>query len=137
MLSLSNFLGLNLCGILDVPWFCALSRVFLTLWWRFPQDVEMCFMSTQTKHDEICVGSIYAVTRVWIEILLRSLRPDKIENLMFSFTGNKSIRKYDLEIFPVLVIIESLNNIEHKRFGETVHKFCSRSNDVRVEHGFT
>ena len=97
----------------------------------------MSLMGTQTKHDEIRVGSINAVTRVWIKIFLRSLGSDKIENFMFSFARNKRIGKYDLEVFPLLPFVESLNNIQHKCFRKTMHKLSTRSDDIGVKDSIT
>ena len=61
-------------------------------------NVEIWFVRAKPEHNEISVCSVETVFRVWIVVFGISLDTNKIENFMFTFTWNSSVREDDLEV---------------------------------------
>jgi len=61
-------------------------------------NVEIWFVCAKPEHNEISVCSVEAVFRVRRVVFGISLDTNKIENFMFTFTWNASVREDDLEV---------------------------------------
>jgi len=58
---------------------------------RLPEYVEVGLVGAQAKHDQIGVGPIDTMTSVWFVTWLGTLRTDKFEDLVFSFSRDRGI----------------------------------------------
>jgi len=70
---------------------------------------------------------------VWIVPWLASLGADEVQDLVFSLSRDRSIRKDDLESLPKMIILEAISDIILQRLGESVHKLSSRSDDIFIK----
>ena len=111
--------------------FCAL--LFELCHKGFPEDTKVRFMSAQAKHDKVSISPIHAMPSVWIVPWLASLGADEVQDLVFSLSRDRSIRKDDLESLPKMIILEAISDIILQRLGESVHKLSSRSDDIFIK----
>lgn len=99
----------------------------------FSQDEEMSLMGRQTQHDQVCICAVDAVARVRVIVRLCSLRPDEVQDLVFTLTGYKRIGEEDHEVLPGWACVHLLNNVELESFGKSMHELGTRRDDIRVE----
>jgi hypothetical protein len=97
------------------------------------QNVEVGLMGRKSQHDQIGICSINTVSCIGFVIRRCSLTPDEIKNFMFTFSWYKSIRKHYDQIFPMWIVILSLENITSQSFGQIMHKVSSGSDSIFVK----
>lgn len=87
-------------------------------------------MADKSKHDQISISSIDTVRSLRIIARLLPLRPDKIEKLMLSLSGNRSIREDYFELFVVRMVLSSLEDEELEGFTQSRHELCAWSDNI-------
>jgi len=60
----------------------------------FANNRKVGLMSEQTKHDQISVSSIEAMSRVWVVVLTAAQLTDIVEHLVLTFTWHRSITQH-------------------------------------------
>ena len=93
----------------------------------------MRLMSTQSKHNEIGIGSMDAMRGVGAVALLSALRPDELQNFVLSFARHKGVRKHDLKILKVVRIIDSFDGVNLQSFAQVLHELSAGRDDVLIE----
>ena len=63
------------------------------LHYSLSEHKKVSFMSAQSKHNQVSICSVDAMTLIWIIIWLSTLRTNEVKNLVFTFTGHECIRE--------------------------------------------
>lgn len=102
----------------------------LLLHYCFPKNVEVRFVCAQAQHNQICISTVNAMRGVSIVSRLCSLRPNEVQNLVFSLSWHTCIGEDDLDMRPPTVVVHSLDDVQLQSFAQVVHEVCAWSDDI-------
>jgi hypothetical protein len=85
----------------------------------------MRLVGCQTEHDQIGIKTVHDMGGVWIPVWVRPLPSDPVDDFVFTFTGDRRVGYYNLEVLPSGIRAEFVADPVFEGIGQKVHERCA------------